>query len=90
MFLSFSPEIGRGCTFEVLNSSVSEEEGRIEVVEEISGVLTSIGIPITTPLEGLGRGRRVGGGESGNETDDMPVEQLPLKVQWFPDHTLCC
>ena len=30
----------------MLNSSVSEEEGRIEVVEEISGVLTSIGIPI--------------------------------------------
>ena len=87
MWTLFFIEIGRGCTFEVLNSSVSEEEGRIEVVEEISEVLTSIGIPIAipnittllNPLAGLGGGRRV---ETGNETeeDEMPMEQPPLKV----------
>ena len=71
----------------MLNSSVLEEEGRIEVVEEITEVLTSIGIPIAipnittllNPLSGLGGGRRVGGGESGNDTE-TPMEQPPLKV----------
>ena len=77
----FLPEIPRGCTYEVLNSSVIEEEIREEVVIEIAEVLESIGIPnITavfsthTPLEDI----LAGSGEisAGNETTDQPLKTV--------------
>ena len=48
--MCFIPEIPRGCTYEVLNSSVIEEEIREEVVIEIAEVLESIGIPNITAV----------------------------------------
>ena len=73
-------EIGRGCTFKLLNSSVSEEEDRIEVVGEIGDILTFANIstfltsvstfldPTLSISEGIANGS--------NETDPQP----PMKI----------
>ena len=72
-------EIPRGCTYEVLTSSVMEAETREEVVIEIAEVLESIGFPnitavFNTPLGGI----LAGSGEmsSGDETNDEPLKTL--------------
>ena len=78
--LSFLPEIPRGCTYEVLTSSVMEAETRKEVVVEIAEVLESIGIPNITAVFNtpLGDNILAGSGEmsSGDETTDEPLKTL--------------
>ena len=78
MFPSLT-EIPRGCTYEVLNASLSEEETREEVVVEIAQVLESIGIPNITTVFSTALGGILGGDEetiTANETTDEP----PLKT----------
>ena len=75
----FLPEIPRGCTFEVLNSSIVDEETREEVVIEIAEVLESTGIPniaavFSTPLGGIPANS--GEMSTGNETTDEPLKAL--------------
>ena len=76
----FLPEIPRGCTYEVLSSSVMEEEIREEVVIEIAEVLESIGIPNITAVFStpLGDNILAGSGEmsTGNETSDEPLKTV--------------
>ena len=62
-------EIERGCTFEVLNSSISEEEDRIEVVKEIEDIFTSLNIStFFSPLDSIDNNVTYGT----NETDPQP------------------
>ena len=66
-------EIERGCTFEVLNSSVSEEEDRIEVVKEIEAIFISVNIStFFSPLISVNDSVTYGM----NETDPQP----PMKI----------
>ena len=73
-------EIGRGCTFKLLNSSVSEEEDRIEVVGEIGDILTFANIStfltsVSTFLEStLSVGEDIANGT--NETDPQPLMKI--------------
>ena len=66
----FHAEIPRGCTYQVLNSSISEEETHTEVVVEITEVLDSIGISVV--LEGISVVPEEGA--ESNTTDEPPLK----------------
>ena len=66
----FHADIPRGCTYQILNSSVSEEETHTEVVVEITEVLDSIGISVV--LEGSGVVPDEGA--ESNTTDEPPLK----------------
>ena len=75
--LLFHTEILKGCTYELINASLSEDETREEVVIEIAEALESL-LPISTGGNRTGPlGSILGGGvPDSNETSDEP----PLKV----------
>ena len=75
--LLFHTEISKGCTYELINASLSEDESREEVVVEIAEALESL-LPISTGENQTGPlGSILGGGvPDSNETSDEP----PLKV----------
>ena len=70
-------EISKGCTYELINASLSKDETREEVVVEIAEALESL-LPISTGGNRTGPlGSILGGGvPDSNETSDEP----PLKV----------
>ena len=73
LFTCICTEIERGCTFEILNSSKSEEKDRIEVVKQIEDIFTSLNI--STFFSSLGSiDNNVIYGM--NETDRQP----PMKI----------
>ena len=65
-------EIPRGCTYQVLNSSSSEEKTRTEVVAEITEVLDSIGISVVT--RSVRSGVVAEEGAESNTTDGPPLK----------------
>ena len=75
--LLFNTEISKGCTYELINASLSEDETREEVVVEIAEALESL-LPISAGGNGTGPLRSIlgGGVPDSNETSDEP----PLKV----------
>ena len=72
---AFFSEIPKGCTYEVLNSSVLEDETRNEVVVEIAKVLESIGIPNITAVFST-PGGILTDQSTGNETNNEPLKTV--------------